>query len=501
MAEKGGKLRSILGDSSYVAFGTYASHIFSLMINIILVQKLSLENYGSYSVMLSAYAMGTLLLSLGVLSILQRYLPELIAKGNRQGVIRLKRLTAFTHLAAGLVIALVALLLRNFLAEWLNEPRFTQLLPYLILFVLFKFEAAVFEEMLIAHRSQKYRNLVLVTFQAAKFLLFWLALPHDGSVQTVLLYLVLSNALLCGVFMLRALGLNRGLPEKTDEDLPWRRMIRFGLLRYTTTITLVGFFADIDVWFISHFHNLEQAGLYGFATKTVNMLATMAPTFFLLTVLVPVYVKEYTERKDPQQLVRVFSFYNKVVTVFLAPALVGSLVLAEPIIREVFDPKFLPAVTAFRIFFLGMFVFYFCNTSSFLLVVLERPEITLYSRIFVIYNIVMDLILIPRFGIEGAAMATGSAMAFGYIFTYLMVKRVIAIRIPWWATIRTFAYCGLMSLILWPLIGRIDSLPSLLLTVVAGASVYGLLAWRLSVFSQEEREQLNAALKRRIFPV
>jgi len=498
----GGKLRSLLGDSFYVAFGSYATQGFSLLINLVLVRKLSLADYGLYSVMLSAYAMGTLLLSLGATAIVQRYLPELIARGNRRGAIELKRLAAGLHLVGGLVIAAVCWGFQDQLAAWLNAPAFPGLLPYFFLFMLCKFEASIYEEMLTAHRSQKYRNLALAGFQAAKFALFWLAMPQDGSIETVMLYLVLSNALLLGLMMARALGLDRELPAGADEPLPWRRLIRFGLLRYTTTITLVGFFADIDVWFITHYHNTEAAGLYGFATRNVSMLASLVPTHFLLSVLVPVYVREYTQRQDPAQLIRVFAFFNKVVTTFLAPTLVGSLLLASPMTSLIFDPKFLPSVPAFRVFFLGMFVFYFCNTSSFLLVVLERPEITLYSRVFVIYNVIMDIVLIPPYGIMGAAIATGSAMAMGYIFTYLMVKRAIAISIPWRATFRTFAYSGIMALAIWPLLaaGWITSVPRLLLAVGLGALVYGLLAWRLPVFSHDERAHLNGALRRRVFP-
>lgn len=499
----GGKLRSLLGDSFYVAFGSYATQGFSLLINLVLVRKLSLANYGLYSVMLSTYAMGTLLLSLGGLPIVQRYLPELIAKGNKRGAILLKRIAAGIHLVAGLLIAGICWGFQEPLARWLNAPEFPQLLPYFILFMLFKFEASVFEEMLTAHRSQKFRNLSLAAFQAVKFALYWLALPQDGSIKTAMLYLVLSNALLLGLMAARALGLDRELQEETDEPLPWRRMIRYGLLRYTTTLTVVGFFADIDIWFITHYHDTEAAGLYGFATKNVHMLANLVPTHFLLTVLVPVYVREYTKRQDPQQLIRVFAFFNKIVTAFLAPTLVGSLLLAAPITSLVFDPKFLPSVPAFRVFFLGMFIFYFCNTSSFLLVVLERPEITLYSRVFVIYNIFMDIVLIPPYGIMGAAIATGSAMAMGYIFSYLMLKRVIPVRIPWGATFRTFAYSAVMGLAVWPLLaaGWITSIPRLLVAVALGMVVYGLLAWRLPVFSRDERAHLNGALRRRVFPV
>ncbi len=498
---KRGKLKGMLADSFYMAFGTYATHLFSLLINLLLVRKLSLENFGVYSVMLSAYSMGTLVFSFGINAIIQRYLPELLAKHNKRGVNRLQSIAIWTHLGGGLLIALLSWIFRGQLSVWLKTPDFAGLLPYFILFTLFKFEASILEEMLTAHRRQKFRNLVLAAFQALKFCLFLFALPQDGSVQTVMLFLGLSNLLLFGTFLCRVLGISKRIPDDNDEDLPWRRMIRFGLLRYTTTVTLVGFFTDIDVWFITHFHGPAQAGLYGFATKTVHMLATLVPTQYLISVLLPVYIKEYTLNKDPKPLIKVFSFYNKLVTAFLAPTLIGSLLLTTPIIAEVFDPKYLPSVLSFRLFFIGMFVFFVCNTSSFLLVVLERPEITLYSRVFIIYNIIMDLILIPRIGIAGAAIATGSAMALGYIFTYLMVKRIIKVRMPWAAFVRTFFYCGVMALAVWPLLGWIDSILKLLVAVLVGAVIYGLMAWRLPVFNSEERDRINTAFGKRVFPV
>lgn len=494
-------LRSLMSDSVYVAFGSYATQIFSLLIVTVLARKLSVETFGVYRVMLSTYAMGTMLLSLGVQPIIQRYLPELLARRDRHGAMRMQWLGAWSHLGASLLIAFLCWIFKDGLSAWLNTPDFGRLLPYFFLFVIFKFEAAVFEEMLTAHRSQAFRNIWLAIFQGLKLLLFWAFLPQDGSVETVMVFLVLSNLVLLTAFIARILGLSRRLEEAGREDLPWRRMIRFGLLRYTTTLTYIGFWTDIVVWFVTHFKGNEAAGLYGFAAQLVNHLAGLVPVYYLHAVIVPVYIKEYTLNQDKSQLIKVFRFFNKVVTVTLAPVLVGSLLLIGPITSEVFDPKFLPSVDAFRYLFLGMFVFYFFNTSSFLLVILERPEITLYSRVFVIYNIVMLWILIPRYGIEGAAVATGSANAFGYIFTYLMIKRSISISIPWLATGRIFLYTGVMALAVWPFMGWIDSLAKLLLVVLIGAVVYSVLVWRLPVFDVEERERLNTAIGRRIFPV
>jgi len=501
-SSRAGKFRRMLADSFYAAFGTYATHFFSLLISVVLTRRLDRETYGVYSVLLSLYMVLTLLFSLGAQPVIQRYLPELDVRGNRRGVIRLTLYGALTHLFAGLVIALVCWFGRSWLADFYNIPagQFAGVMPFFILFTILKWEASILEETLTAHRSQQYRNIVLSLFQAAKWVLFLFLLPQDGSIQTVMFYLAVSNLFLFLAFAGRVTQLSLRVPARTSEELPVRRIARYGLLRYMSQATIIGFFTDIDVQLISHFHDPEQAGLYGFATKTVQMVASLVPIYFMLTVITPVYIREYTERKDPGQLIRVFGFYNKLVTAFLAPTLIGALLLTEPIIAHVWDPKFLPSALAFKIFFIGSFIHYFYNTSSFLSVILEKPEFTLYSRVFVIYNIAMDLLLIPRYGIVGAAIATGSALALGYIFMFMLIRRVIPIRIPWAATGRTFFYTGVMAAVVWPLRGMIDGLSTLLLVVLAGVIIYGLLAWRMPVFNEEERERLNTAFGRPVFP-
>ena len=497
-----GRLRRMLVNSFYVAMGTYATHIFSLLISIVLTRRLEKETYGVYAVLLAMYGLLTMLVSFGAQPVIQRFLPEERARGNRRGAMAITVYGALTHLAGALLIGAFCWLGRSWLADFyqIDVAVFTRALPYFVLFTIFKWEAYILEECLVAHHLHKFRNITLSLFQGLKWALYFFFLPQDGSIITVMLFLVLSNAVLLLAFVGQVLRATLNVTDATREPLPVRRMVRYGLLRYAAQATVIGFFTDIDTQLISHFRDPEQAGLYAFATRTVQMLATLVPTFFLLAVITPVYIEEYTRRKDAGQLIRVFSFYNKVITSFLAPTLIGALILTEPIIGQVFDPKFLASATAFRVFFIGSFFFYFFNSCSFLLVILEKPEYTLYSRVFAAYNVGMDLLLIPRYGIVGAAFATGSAMALGYLFTFLLIRRTVAIRIPWVATARILIYAGVMGAAIWPLKGRINGIPMLLATVALGVVVYGLLAWRLPVFNGEERQRLNSAFGRRIFP-
>ncbi len=505
----GGKLKGMFRDTIFVLLGTYSTYFLSLVISIVLARKLSNHNYGVYSVMLGGYMQGAMALSLGITPIIQRYLPEFLGKKNRRGALNLQMIGALGHLLGGSIMVFLAWFFRDALSSWLNVSEWNGLLPYFALFTILKFEATVFDEMLTAHRSQAFRNAATVGFQAMKLTLFivWLPsegdLPLVGTLENLFTFLALSNAVYLLAYLGRIFGLSRKIEGGADEPLPVKRMARYGLLQYATSLTLIALYTDIDTWIISHYQQASVAGVYRIATQIVTALIALVPMHLLLKVIVPVYVKEYTEKRDKAQLAQVFRFYNKVVTVFLFPLLVGALILAEPLIVHIYDPKWIDAVSPFRIYFAAMVATHFLNTMSFLPLILERPEITLWSRLFLVYNIVMDFVLIPLDGpfggANGAAIATGSALIFGYILSFAMLRRHIRVRIPWGANLRTVIYGGLMALVLWPLSGFIGGIPTLLLIIAAGAAVYGLLAWRFHVFDAEEAERLNAAMGRRVF--
>jgi O-antigen/teichoic acid export membrane protein len=90
-------------------------------------------------------------------------------------------------------------------------------------------------------------------------------------------------------------------------------------------------------------------------------------------------------------------------------------------------------------------------------------------------NVVLNLILIPRFGVQGAAWATTASFAIGLVASVVIGRRILPMPIPW-RTVATCALCcGIMALALWPL-PPIGGLPEVMLDACVGATVYGLFA-------------------------
>ncbi|PVM89216.1 polysaccharide biosynthesis protein [Caulobacter radicis] len=87
-------------------------------------------------------------------------------------------------------------------------------------------------------------------------------------------------------------------------------------------------------------------------------------------------------------------------------------------------------------------------------------------------NLVLNLILIPRFGLSGALWATTASYALGAIAAGVLGRRACALPIPWQTLARTGLACGLMAAVVLAL-PDVGGLFELILKAGLGAATFG----------------------------
>ena len=94
-------------------------------------------------------------------------------------------------------------------------------------------------------------------------------------------------------------------------------------------------------------------------------------------------------------------------------------------------------------------------------------------------NVVLNLILVPRFGLMGAAWATAASFALGLLATQMIGRKVMALPIPWESLIRCGVATGAMALVVarLPAIGGVGEL---MLDASVGGAVYAAAALTLN---------------------
>lgn len=164
----------------------------------------------------------------------------------------------------------------------------------------------------------------------------------------------------------------------------------------------------IDLLMIGYFLASSDVGIYGAAAKVaitgILVFASFEATF------APV-VSEFYGRKEIKRMENLFKIVVKQTFTVSFPIFLLMIIFAKPIM-EIFGPSFISGAPCLIILSIGYLITSLTCGSGYILIMIGKPQIELLnSCILCIGNIVLNYILIPRYGILGAAMATGTSIA------------------------------------------------------------------------------------------
>ena len=164
------------------------------------------------------------------------------------------------------------------------------------------------------------------------------------------------------------------------------------------------------------------------------------------------------------------------------PAAVGLALVARPMAELMIGEDLRAAAVivtpwiALSAFLSGMIAYYF----GFGFTLGKRTELLLLTTaVPAVANIGLNLFLIPRFGLVGAAWATAGSFAIGLVACVLLSRRAIPLPVPW----GTLARCGLAAGAMAAVVGilpALGGLAELVLDAGTGAVVYAVMVLMLN---------------------
>lgn len=94
----------------------------------------------------------------------------------------------------------------------------------------------------------------------------------------------------------------------------------------------------------------------------------------------------------------------------------------------------------------------------------------------VVANVILNVVLIPRFGLHGALWATLASYALGLLAAAILGRRSLPLPLPWLTLAQAVGAAALMALVV-SRIPALGGLPELIAKAAAGAAVYGLIVY------------------------
>jgi len=183
--------------------------------------------------------------------------------------------------------------------------------------------------------------------------------------------------------------------------------------------------------------------------------------------------------------------------VFIIPGIFGGYILREELLTVFFGAEFTPAATVLIILLIGKLVQSYHITVGRTLSAMDLPNLAMRSRLISIpANVILNFLLIPILGINGAAIASVASICINLTTNYRYLTDYFEIEIPWmkvgWMLFSSCCMFGAVLLAKGQL--AVSGYVSLLSLVLLGALVYvGLLT-----FPREMRTTLQEFVRMEI---
>ncbi len=198
----------------------------------------------------------------------------------------------------------------------------------------------------------------------------------------------------------------------------WNKAVFKRIFLLSWPIALVGITASvynqIDSFMMGYWGLMAENGWYNAAFKITRMvfipMALVSQSFY------PAQSKIFKASKEEFQ--KIWNSHMEIMVLLAMPILIGGLVLAPKIINFFYGQAYNPAILAFQILIVTVAIIFIYEAFRQVLIVANQQKKLFWVVLAgAIINIALNLVLIPKFSLYGAAIAT--------VFTHILISLLL----------------------------------------------------------------------------
>jgi O-antigen/teichoic acid export membrane protein len=411
-----GRARRITQNAFFLSGSEIFSRFFTWVIVVYLFRHWSLASYGQYAIVVNWITIFSVFSGMGLGSLAIRE----VAHNKDLSNYYLRNITAIRF-----GISIVFILALSAIGPLLNyESSLRLALVIMGLRLLFDAPVGAYTALLQAHELMNYQGLVACILAFLRMAGILLAVHFGGCLISV--SWVGTGVGFFSLLMLWRLGSSRNWKF---EWIQFRWTEALVTLKKSIPFAAFGTFQilyyRVDGIILKSFSGNEAVALYDAAGKFLFVVFMIADHFSIS--ILPTFS---ASRERPKDLARIAVRSLKVLVLLGAPITVGGFLLAGPLMVLLFGPKCVAAGPIFAVLALSVF-FYFATKPFINLLVVKNPSRLTYLFLgLFIANVALNFILIPRYGLMGAAVISTSCEVILLVSAWWLASGYLSILNP-----------------------------------------------------------------------
>lgn len=393
---------------------------------LVLARILEPEQYGVFSLGLMVFMVSVSLGALGVQRGVNRFVPYYGAK-DRQDLVKGTLIGGGAiALLSGLVFAGGLFGLAEFLSlSVFNEPDLVGVVRLLC----FAIPATILLRVLIrALEGFKKVNYSMGVKNGEIFLRFF-------GILAVLLggfgLLVVSGVFVFSAWLVVVVGVwvvNKRIFPLFNSEISLS--VKFGqLLNYSWPLFLTGILNLVvgwtDTFMLGYFSSSANVGVYNAALPTSRLMLLLIKSVSII--FLPLATEAFS-RGEHERMERIFTTSYRWVFLATLPVYLFLALFAQPIIVLMFGSSYVAGSTVLVVLATGFFLSTLSGPAQKLFNSVGRTRLVLgLTFSTALANLVLNYVLVPRFGIMGAAIATATSLGLGSLLNLVFLYRITSL--------------------------------------------------------------------------
>jgi O-antigen/teichoic acid export membrane protein len=463
--------------------GTIIGGALMFLNEILAARFLGLATYGCYALAIVFARIGEEVAMFGFGIGLLHFIPVYLRRGDKAHLLGAILLSmAFPLVVGGALVLAVWLVPPAWAMRLLHEPNTVPYLRYFAFVIPLMGVAEILGRITRAYGHAIYHVAVREVIPRLCFFVFLLVLILAGApglwiaAAFVASYLIAS---LCGLLSVASLA-GRDLWH-VKPKIPLRQMYAYSISSYVTVLLFL-VAGSIDYVMIGMMRASEDAGLYRAAWNYSSILIVINNAFAGSMVhLYPVLVQE----SRFEELNQAYQKATRLIYILATPAFVVIALNAADLLALMGDQFTAATATLLLLLVANLFRSY-TGIAPLLLLVSGRQKVEMANGVISIaFNVVMNLLLIPTYGIWGAAITAAVTSFLLGVLRIWEVKRYFTLSTVTPELVKTVTVCfalGLLILLISKLT-HIDepSIKNLLIRLPLSVIVMAIATWRLGL--------------------
>jgi len=402
------------------------SQVTTILGYIILVRALSKRDFGVFNLLYSFIPLVGTVASLGLEQTLRRFQPEYLRMGARGAAAWLVKWVSRARLGTNVLILMGLLLAWNRIAPHFDLGAYRVEFEVFGILALLHFQSQILQLSLASYMLHRYSVGSVAMLSFGK-LIWYGGLAAAGLLTLRTAICADAMAYACVYLFLRVVYRRQclaGAPQENYSPPPEerRRLLRYGVFNNFNDAGTLFLDSRMDNFFIAAFMNTVAVGIYSFYGRLTEMATNILPIRLFDNIIQPMFFAVRPADADAR-LPQYFTFLLNMNLLVMWPIVAFSAAYHAEIVAVGFGGKFvqsswlLPLILAFAA------INCFATPVSLVAQYEEKAGIQLLSKVFAGYNVLAMLILIPKLGLYGAALASGSAQLLKNAFVWWHVRR------------------------------------------------------------------------------